>query len=495
MTFTSHFLFYLACLLTWTSNAHALQPEPVPSNPPDLDNLSSLYETDDGIRQGHPFTTAIGNLHDLQQFIESPNLESESDNDIIETVFIFIDTAPLLSSAESSSLSDAADQDSVKKFDPEFHSTIVRHLNSTYHEFAHSRQDEPSLRFGAVSISPPSLPNKEKEKEKGEMIRDMFRHLGVERTELEAGLAALLCLNCNGIPSKTETWVFNHEYTIQEAKEALEAGAAEFSAGAGGGDDDKVEKWKKASGTEQNQWRMVAKGRESEMEKWMASMARPVIGELTEANLGRVREIENTTPTVYVLTSSPSQRSHLRRTLFSLAVKYHSWLQIVLVDPVLFPDLAKELGLDFPSSPSNGKDDVQAAVVWPQKPNTNNHDSRTNPDTKKLIYHYPRDKPITESSIKQWGLDLYLGRVRPWVPPSTDGNEEGNHRGGKGNGNVREEVLRVLKERVHVVKGGKKATRKVVKRSGNGKGKGKGAGRAGRGLEGVKIRVAGRDEL
>lgn len=193
------------------------------------------------------------------------------------------------------------------------------------------------------------------------------------------------------------------------------------------------------------------------------------------------RQMESTLPTVYVFAHSHQQRINLQRTLWSLAAKYHSWLQIVVVDPVLFPDLGKELGLDLSSASAKAGEGggVAGAVLWPQKPST--HDRKDGKKIEKLIYHYLSDKPITESSIKQWGLDLYLGRVRPWVPPSTD-DKEGKM---KGDGNGREQVLRGLKDRVRVVKGGKKATRKVAKRIGGGGGS----------ILGVKIRVAGRDEL
>ncbi|KAK3340529.1 hypothetical protein B0H65DRAFT_472726 [Neurospora tetraspora] len=153
----------------------------------------------------------------------------------------------------------------------------------------------------------------------------------------------------------------------------------------------------------------------------------------------------------------------------------------------------KELGLLSLSENSeesgegdgNGSGDgVTGAVVWPWKSNNGNDDNNNNKKIEKLIYHYPKDKPITESNVKQWGLDLYLGRVKSWFPPSSSSNDEGKKgEDGNGSGSGRDEVLRDLKNRVRVVKGGKKATRKVMKRTGSGS------------IPGVKIRVAGRDEL
>lgn len=190
--------------------------------------------------------------------------------------------------------------------------------------------------------------------------------------------------------------------------------------------------------------------------------------------------MENTLPTVYVFACTRQQRINIRRhTLAALATKYHSSLQIVVVDPILFPDLMKELGLSLDSGEVDG---VVGAVVWPQKTNKDNTDDGNgdNKRVEKLIYHYPKHKPITEANVKQWGLDLYLGRVKPWFPDEGRKKEEKTGR---------DEVLRDLKDRVRVVKGGKKSTRKVVKKTGFGGGSGAGS------IPGVKIRVAGRDEL
>lgn len=299
MVVISTFVLPLSCLLgALIPNTHALQYEPC--DPLDLDDPPPdlLYN-----QPRYPFTTSIGNLDDLIKFIDhspppnaahsdSPSSSSSSDfNEERETVFIFLDTTPLLPTTESSSSSSSespADDPSPKKFDPYFWNTIVRHLKHTFHEFAQSRRDEPYLRFGILSPPLYSQNDLEGAKAARRTLEEMIQKLGIDPSKLESGLAAVLCLHCNGIPEQTETWGFGLEYPIPEAEEAVEAGAAEF----GGGVDSKERtQWRKVYGTEENQWRMVFKKREKEMERWMGSMARGVIAELTEGNLGRVREV------------------------------------------------------------------------------------------------------------------------------------------------------------------------------------------------------------
>ena len=37
--------------------------------------------------------------------------------------------------------------------------------------------------------------------------------------------------------------------------------------------------------------------------------------------------------------------------------------------------------------------------------------------SKDRIYPYPKGRPFESRSLQSWGLDVYQGRVKPWTPP------------------------------------------------------------------------------
>lgn len=100
-------------------------------------------------------------------------------------------------------------------------------------------------------------------------------------------------------------------------------------------------------------------------------------------------------PMVYLFAQTESERQQLRKTLYKFARSYYDSLTSVLVDPLDFPDLMPSLGLDPNILPAGAVHQL----------------------SKDRIYHYPKDKPLNPSTLQQWGLDVYQGRIKPWTPP------------------------------------------------------------------------------
>lgn len=98
---------------------------------------------------------------------------------------------------------------------------------------------------------------------------------------------------------------------------------------------------------------------------------------------------------VYLFSSSEAERQQLRKTLYKFARSYYDFLTAVLVNPLDFPDLMGELGLDPNVLPAGAVHQLSLD----------------------RIFHYPKDKPLSPSTLQQWGLDVYQGRIKPWTPP------------------------------------------------------------------------------
>jgi protein disulfide-isomerase A1 len=143
---------------------------------------------------------------------------------------------------------------------------------------------------------------------------------------------------------------------------------------------------------------------------------------------------------VYLFTTTPAQRESITTSLSKFAKSYHSSLTIVLVNPFDFPGLPSKLGLE--------KDPVYPAGAVHQLSNDR-------------IYPYPKGMPLTPSALQKWGLDVYQGRLKHWMPEggATTGVDDS---GGKGR-------IQMGRATAHV---------SIAK-----------------GWPGVKIKVAGRDEL
>ncbi|KAJ4386406.1 hypothetical protein N0V93_009301 [Gnomoniopsis smithogilvyi] len=173
----------------------------------------------------------------------------------------------------------------------------------------------------------------------------------------------------------------------------------------------------------------ILSGPES-LEKFVPEASRRVIGELTREN--RQRLLDRGWPIVYVFGETENDRAELRRTLHDFARSYYDSLTCVTVDPMEFPDLQEELGLEPGLFPSGAVHQL----------------------SKSRIYPYPRGLAIDSRSLQKWGLDVWQGRIKHWKPPGVNDMPEDT-------------------------RPAKAVTRKVSMAN----------------IPGVNIRVAGRDEL
>lgn len=98
---------------------------------------------------------------------------------------------------------------------------------------------------------------------------------------------------------------------------------------------------------------------------------------------------------VYLFANTEEDRSRLRQELHSFAKGYYDSLTCVTVDPLEFPELQKEMGLEPGVFPSGAVHHL----------------------SKDRIYRYPRHLPVDSQSLQKWGLDVWQGRVKPWTPP------------------------------------------------------------------------------
>lgn len=81
--------------------------------------------------------------------------------------------------------------------------------------------------------------------------------------------------------------------------------------------------------------------------------------------------------------------------LHSFAKGYHDSLTCVTVDPLEFPELQGNMGLEIGFFPSGAVHQL----------------------SKDRIYPYPRNLPVDSQSLQKWGLDVWQGRVKPWTRP------------------------------------------------------------------------------
>ncbi|KAK6949744.1 hypothetical protein Daesc_008065 [Daldinia eschscholtzii] len=137
-------------------------------------------------------------------------------------------------------------------------------------------------------------------------------------------------------------------------------------------------------------------------------------------------------PMVYVFAATEAERAEIRNTLKRIAHNYYKSLTMVTVDPLEFPDLPAKLGLNPNVFPAGAVHQL----------------------SKDRIYPYPQGKSWTADNVQSWGLDVWQGRIKPWTPPGVTTTY------GDLGGRV-------------------KATRKISLRN----------------IPGVKIKIAGHDEL
>ena len=99
-------------------------------------------------------------------------------------------------------------------------------------------------------------------------------------------------------------------------------------------------------------------------------------------------------PIIYLFGATETERQGLRKSLYKLARNYYDSFTSVVVDPFQFPDLMGRLGL---------KPDVFPAGAVHQL-------------SKNRIYPYPK-QTFSSDALQRWGLDVYQGRIKPWTPP------------------------------------------------------------------------------
>ncbi|KAK4457461.1 hypothetical protein QBC42DRAFT_279010 [Cladorrhinum samala] len=194
-------------------------------------------------------------------------------------------------------------------------------------------------------------------------------------------------------------------------------------------------------------------GNVDEFEGWIKETSRGVIGELTLLNQQRL--IDRAWPIVYLFAPTEKERQKLRKTLYKFARSYYDSLTAVTVDPHEFPDLMSKLGLDPDcASPAGAVHQL----------------------SKDRIYPYPKGQPLTPGAIQNWGMDIYNGRVKPWTPPGSAKTAEGEKEEDDNNNN-NNGFIKFTNKKNKVAAGTK---RKVVSMAN---------------IPGVKIKIAGRDEL
>ncbi|KAL1882769.1 hypothetical protein VTK73DRAFT_894 [Phialemonium thermophilum] len=193
---------------------------------------------------------------------------------------------------------------------------------------------------------------------------------------------------------------------------------------------------------------------EEELDAWVTEASRPVIAELTRLN--RQRLLNRGKPMIYIFSPSEAERADMRNRLAKLARSYYDSLTVVTADPFDFPDLVNRFGL---GKCSNG----HGNALSPSYPAGVVHQLSTD-----RIYRYPIGKALTSDALTRWGLSIVQGHVQPWTPVSEGSNIGEGKNGGRGASSANPLV------------GTKVATRRVSKASN---------------IPGLKIRVAGRDEL
>ncbi|KAM7221414.1 hypothetical protein V8F06_003189 [Rhypophila decipiens] len=129
------------------------------------------------------------------------------------------------------------------------------------------------------------------------------------------------------------------------------------------------------------------------LEAWIKESSRQVLGDLTVLN--RQRLLDRGWPMVYLFAQTQNEREELRQTILKFAKNYYDSLTSVMVDPLQFPELMGKLGLEEGRFPAGAVHQL----------------------SKDRIYPFPKDKPLTPSTIQKWGLDVYQGRIKPWTPP------------------------------------------------------------------------------
>ncbi|KLU88962.1 hypothetical protein, variant [Magnaporthiopsis poae ATCC 64411] len=135
------------------------------------------------------------------------------------------------------------------------------------------------------------------------------------------------------------------------------------------------------------------------LDAFIRDASRPDIAQLTPLN--HQRYLDRGWPMVYLFACTEPEREALRTSLAKLAKSHRDSLTVVVADPFEFPGLPERLGLGSPLPSPQG---CHLSGALHQLSNDR-------------VYPYPRGRPIDARSVQQWGLDVFQGRVRPWLPP------------------------------------------------------------------------------
>ncbi|KAF3768731.1 hypothetical protein M406DRAFT_286705 [Cryphonectria parasitica EP155] len=130
-----------------------------------------------------------------------------------------------------------------------------------------------------------------------------------------------------------------------------------------------------------------------DLDRFVREASRPAIGELMPHN--RQLLIDRGWPMVYIFGATEADRAELRSSLRKFAKSQYESLTCVTVDPLEFPHLQAEMGLEPGVFPSGAVHQL----------------------SKDRIYPYPRGQPLDTRSLQKWGLDVWQGRIQPWTPP------------------------------------------------------------------------------
>ncbi|KAI1487790.1 thioredoxin-like domain-containing protein [Biscogniauxia mediterranea] len=137
------------------------------------------------------------------------------------------------------------------------------------------------------------------------------------------------------------------------------------------------------------------------LDKFVKEASRPVIGELLSYN--HQRFLDRGWPMVYVFARTETERAQIRDSLHKMARSYYESLTMVTVDPLDFPDLPARLGLEPGVFPAGAVHQLSTDRIYP----------------------YPKGLDITPRELQGWGLDVWQGRVKPWMPPGATKSDDG----------------------------------------------------------------------
>lgn len=98
---------------------------------------------------------------------------------------------------------------------------------------------------------------------------------------------------------------------------------------------------------------------------------------------------------IYIFAVTEAERAELRTTLRKFAKGYYESLTSVTVDPLEFPDLPAKMGLRPGVYPAGAVHQL----------------------SKDRIYPYPHGRGLTSNDLQKWGLDVWQGKIKPWLPP------------------------------------------------------------------------------